>query len=106
MNAGTAKATIRPRAARDLIEIVQYLDGKTPRSADHFIEEFDHAIRLLCQMPRLGALRCLRGRLKGVRSWPLSRFKNYLIFYKPMDRGIDVVRVLHGARDVEREIRK
>ena len=33
-----------------------------------------------------------------VRSFPFGR---YVIFYMPLDDGIDVVRVLHGARDVD-----
>lgn len=34
----------------------------------------------------------------GVRSFPFGR---YVIFYAPLDDGIDVVRVLHGARDID-----
>ncbi len=34
----------------------------------------------------------------GVRSMPFGR---YVIFYEPLDDGIDVVRVLHSARDVD-----
>ena len=29
---------------------------------------------------------------------------SYLIFYRPIDDGIEVVRVLHGARDIERAV--
>jgi toxin ParE1/3/4 len=28
--------------------------------------------------------------------------KNYVIFYQPITEGIEVLRVLHGARDVHR----
>ena len=34
----------------------------------------------------------------GVRSFPFGR---YVVFYLPLDGGIDVVRVLHGARDID-----
>jgi toxin ParE1/3/4 len=34
----------------------------------------------------------------GMRSFPVGR---YVVFYLPLDDGIDVVRVLHGARDIE-----
>jgi toxin ParE1/3/4 len=33
-----------------------------------------------------------------VRSFPVGR---YVVFYVPIDAGIDVVRVLHSARDVD-----
>ena len=39
-------------------------------------------------MPRIG------------RSFPLG---NHLIFYRPIDDGIELVRVLHGARDISPE---
>jgi toxin ParE1/3/4 len=34
----------------------------------------------------------------GLRSQPVG---NYLIFYFPLEDGIDIVRVLHGSRDVD-----
>lgn len=34
----------------------------------------------------------------GLRSFPVGR---YVIFYRPLQDGIDVVRVLHGTRDLE-----
>ena len=38
--------------------------------------------------------------------WPVASFEDYLIFYRPTKRGIDVVRVLHGARDLRRILRR
>jgi toxin ParE1/3/4 len=35
----------------------------------------------------------------------LRHFMNYLIFYRPIGGGIDVLRVLHGARDIDRIFR-
>jgi len=34
----------------------------------------------------------------GVRSFPFGR---YVVFYAPLDDGIDIVRVLHGSRDID-----
>ncbi|MGH7989069.1 MAG: type II toxin-antitoxin system RelE/ParE family toxin [Limisphaerales bacterium] len=45
-------------------------------------------------MPLLGRER--EELLPRLRSFPVSR---YVIFYRPMENGIEVVRVLHGARD-------
>ena len=33
-----------------------------------------------------------------LRSFPV---KNYLIFYRPIDEGIEIVRILHGSQDIE-----
>ena len=43
------------------------------------------------------------GRLRNevapfLRSFPV---KNYLIFYRPIDEGIEIVRILHGSQDIE-----
>jgi toxin ParE1/3/4 len=35
-----------------------------------------------------------------MRSFPFGR---YVIFYAPVDSGIDVVRVLHSARDIDEQ---
>jgi plasmid stabilization system protein ParE len=35
----------------------------------------------------------------GVRMWSVRGFDNYVVFHRPTPRGIDAVRVLHGARD-------
>jgi toxin ParE1/3/4 len=35
-----------------------------------------------------------------MRWFPVKGFPNYLVFYRPILRGIEVVRVLHGARDI------
>jgi len=37
----------------------------------------------------------------GLRAWPIDGFRNHLVFYRPTDEGVDIVRVLHGARDIE-----
>jgi len=45
-----------------------------------------------------------------IQEWPDSKasaafrfmaFENYLIFYLPHSGGMDVIRVLHGARDID-----
>lgn len=39
-------------------------------------------------------------RLRDVRVISIGRFRNYLIFYRRKDDGVEVLRVLHGARDI------
>lgn len=35
----------------------------------------------------------------GVRLWPVSRYRNYLLLYRIETRQIRVLRILHAARD-------
>jgi toxin ParE1/3/4 len=66
----------------------------------------DRTLLLLAGMPTLGPVRRARGWLKGLRSWPLTSVGPYVIFYIPQPDGIEVVRVLHGARNIDRELRR
>jgi toxin ParE1/3/4 len=36
-----------------------------------------------------------------IRQWRIKNFKDYLIFYKVQEEQVEVLRVLHGARDLE-----
>jgi toxin ParE1/3/4 len=40
--------------------------------------------------------------LAGIRQWRIPGFEKYLIFYRPLEDGIEILRVLHGARDIRR----
>jgi toxin ParE1/3/4 len=60
------------------------------------------AFEKLARMPGLGERReSPNPRLAGLRVSPIDGFPNHLVFYRPIDGGIEVVRVLHGARDIE-----
>jgi plasmid stabilization system protein ParE len=40
-------------------------------------------------------------RLKTMRSWIVRSLRNYIIFYIPTPSGIRIIRILHGARDLD-----
>lgn len=57
----------------------------------------------ITQMPGAGSLKRLQNeRFHELRQWVLPEFDNYIIFYDESDDKIDVIRVLHGARDIDR----
>jgi len=33
--------------------------------------------------------------------WPIGGYEKHLIFYRPVEGGIEIIRVLHGVRDVK-----
>ena len=93
----------RPQAKRDVIEIGRYIAEDSLPTAIRFIRAARADMRKLAEMPGMGARREFSNpRLKDLRSWPISGFRNYLIFYLPITGGIEVIRVLHGARDLKR----
>ena len=86
----------RPEAENDLDEIWGYIAQDNPDNADRFLDRIQERFLALADFPQMGTS---RDELKaGLRSQPVG---NYLIFYFPLADGIEVVRVLHGARDVE-----
>ena len=56
----------------------------------------DVALPLLSSQPKMGRAR--DDLSLGLRSMPFGR---YVIFYEPLPDGIDIVRVLHSARDID-----
>jgi toxin ParE1/3/4 len=61
-----------------------------------------NTFKMLSANPGLGRRRKFRNpRLRKVRSFRVSGFDNYLIFYRAMGEGIQVLHVYHGARDLE-----
>ncbi|HZL37719.1 MAG TPA: type II toxin-antitoxin system RelE/ParE family toxin [Tepidisphaeraceae bacterium] len=53
-------------------------------------------------MPGLGHLHeSPDSRLVGVHVWAVRNFPNHLVFYRPSPNGIEVLHVLHAARDID-----
>ena len=85
---------VSDEASADLEEIWIFIAQDDPDAADRFIRTIVSRFPKLASMPQMGRQRNdLASRL---RSFPVG---SYIIFYRPMDDGIEVVRVLHGARD-------
>jgi toxin ParE1/3/4 len=86
----------RPLADADLDEIWDYIAADSPERAVNFLRKLYAKMQSLATSPNIG---CRRDELlPGLRSFPCG---NYVIFYFPMENGIDVVRVLQGSRDID-----
>lgn len=90
------RLVIRPQALRDLDDIFDYIAEASLDRAISFIKRLYDQMEKLASNPGIG--RCRDELWSGLRSFP---YGNYLIFYLPLDNGVDVVRVLNGARDIE-----
>jgi toxin ParE1/3/4 len=93
---------IRPLAYVDLAEISEYIAKDRPGSARRFVLAAEKTIDWLLKNPDAGvACEFEHPLARDLRLWRVKGFKNYLIFYRPTKTGIQVVRVLHGARDID-----
>lgn len=84
-----------PRARRDLIEIGTAIAQDSLRAADAVLAEIDNQSRLLARLPRLGRKRDELA--SGLRSFVVG---SYVVFCWIVKNGVEIVRVLHGARDI------
>ena len=90
------RVTRRPLAEADILEIGDCIADDSLAAADRWVDRLDEQFRVLASQPMMGRARDELA--PGLRSLPFGR---YVVFYVPLDGGIDVVRVLHGARDVD-----
>ena len=92
----------RPPAVADLIEIADFLALTSGlAAADRFLDLVEETLATIAAMPGIGTLwGSERPALDAVRFFPVTRFRNHLIFYRQVEGGIEVVRVLHGAREL------
>jgi toxin ParE1/3/4 len=98
-----SKAIRRRRAARkDLVDIFRYLAQEGGlRVAERFLARVEATSARLSKRPGIGArFDHPHPALAELRCSPVSRFPKYIVFYRPIAGGIQIVRVLHGARDV------
>ncbi len=91
-----AKILRKPQAEADLIEIWTYIAQDSMTRSDKLLDEIDEKSQTLAQSPFIGKARDELG--PRIRSFPIG---NYVLFYQPLEDGIEIIRVLHGARDIE-----
>ncbi len=90
------RVTRRPLAEDDLFELWLHIAREDPVAADRLLDRIEATLRRLADHPRSG-----RARLElmvDLRSAPVGA---YVLFHLPLADGIELVRVLHGARDIE-----
>jgi toxin ParE1/3/4 len=84
-----------PQANQDLFAIWEYIAERDLPAADALIRRIDETLRTIASSPGIGQ-RQDQYRI-GLRCLPVGV---YLIFYLEVDDGIELIRVLHGARDI------
>jgi len=83
-------------ADEDIEEIWLYIARDNPSAADALIDVFHEKFQLLAHRPQIG-LSCESLR-PGMRRFHVNR---YIVYYQLRSSHIEIVRILHGARDIE-----
>jgi len=87
---------------QDLQGIWDFIASDNATAADKLEDEFFEAFEELVQRPRMGHTRSDLSE-RDVRFWPVG---SYLIVYRSTPTALQIVAVLHGARDIAEVIRK
>ena len=96
-----AKFILSEQAVTDVDVIHAYICADNPEAADRVEEAIFDGFDLLARNPALGRMRQFRRH--QIRSWVVAEFTSYVIFYRqlPDGSGVEIIRVLHGARDLD-----
>ena len=105
------------QAKKDVVDLALYIAQDNPEIGAAVFDDVWDTCELLTSMPDMGApidtlldeteiryeireiLHALP-LLQGIRRFPLTRFKKVMVFYRVENDILDVVRVLHGSRDI------
>lgn len=90
-----------PQSRKDLYDIGLYIAQDSPRRAKSFVRELRGQCRKIAEAPKAYRPRPELG--KGLRS---CAYGNYLVIFDEQPGLVRIVRVLHGAMDVDAQFAK
>jgi toxin ParE1/3/4 len=89
---------LTPEAEKDLDEITNFIAAGARAAANRLIDGIEAKCQALAEMPGTG-----RGREELAPNLRSSHVHKYIIFYRLDDEGIEVIRVIHGHRDIPKQ---
>ncbi len=95
---------LTPKANADLLDIWSYIASDSPEAADRVEAAIYDACAFLAEAPLRGHI---RKDLTGlpVRFWTIPRYSTYVITYDPATSPLEIIRLLHGARNISRQLK-
>ncbi|MBT4866311.1 MAG: type II toxin-antitoxin system RelE/ParE family toxin [Planctomycetaceae bacterium] len=92
----------RRLAEADIDASFLYICSDNSDAAFRFLDAIQRTADILCEIPDMGIIwEFADSRIPTTRVCPVRGFRNYLVFYQTVGDAIDIVRVLHGSRDIE-----
>jgi len=88
-----------PQAADDLFAIWSYIARDSTQAANRVEAAVYDACTFLAEGPLRGSTRKEITPLP-LRFWTVQAFPNYIIVYDPQSDPLQIIRILHGSRDV------
>jgi toxin ParE1/3/4 len=103
-----SRYAIRPKADQDLDDQALYYATEANPELGHRFLVFAHdTFALLATQPQMGWNPKLRHPdVRGLRLFRVTGFERILILYRPLEDGIEVLRVICGSRNIQRLLRR
>lgn len=102
-----AKIQRRIQAARDVEETAEYIAKDSLEAALRFLQQTKSTLQYLAENPGIGGRFVSdHPEFENLRACRVKGFPNHVIFYIEREGAIEIVRILHGAMDLEAELRK
>ncbi len=92
--------TLLPAALGDLDDVYDYIAADNPVTAGVYLHQIYQALENLSRFPGIGPEReDIRPGIRGLA------FRRHVIFYRVLSERIEILRILHGARDASLMLR-
>jgi toxin ParE1/3/4 len=92
----------RPIVIQDLIDHATYISLDNLDAEDRFLYAAEATFRYLAELPGIGRLSGFSNpKLAQIRQYPIKGFKKYIVFYQIHPEAVEIIRVLHGAQNLE-----
>lgn len=103
-----SRYVVRPKADEDLDnQGYYYATEASPELGHRFLVAAHETFSLLATQPHMGWLPKLKHPgLTGLRVFRVTGFEKLLILYRPLEDGIEVLRVVHGSQNLRALLRR
>jgi len=91
----------REAARREMLDQFAFIHDDNPSAANRYVDAAETTFRRLLEFPGIGRLWVSDSpHLANVRVTGVRGFRNYRVFYRSIPDGIEILHVIHGARDI------
>ena len=95
------QVVVRPSAQAEIDDLAEWIARDNPDAAQRFLHAIAQTAAYLIASPSIGRRWELQDLPDAeIRFWHVAGFRDYLIFYRMIESGIEILHLVHGARDL------
>lgn len=92
-----------PDVLGEMLSLAERIARNDPAVGDQFLDACVSTFQSLARNPHMGRHGAFRHpNLQGARVWRVQGFDKHLIFYRPLNDGVEVLHVVHSSRNLEK----